>query len=167
MLKETKGVSLMVSYVLLISIAIALSISVYAWLRYEANVEPLPDCEDDTSMIILDHDCTGNKLQLTLKNNGFFTIDGFIIQTGNNTERLPIDRLSPFPGEGGAGSGAGYYVFKSEFGPGNTTVTNFTMELNRDVRVIHIQPFLLSERGEKVICTKALIKEHFSDCYYT
>ena len=65
--KEKKAVSLMISYVILITIAIAMAITVFAWLKLVANVEPLPSCGDGTSIIINDYVCGGGILNLTIK----------------------------------------------------------------------------------------------------
>ena len=46
------GISLMVSYVLLISIGITLSIGVYIWLVDYANIGEKTDCKADTKLIV-------------------------------------------------------------------------------------------------------------------
>ena len=51
---EKKAVSLMLSYVLLISIVIALSVGVFAWIRTMAEFSPPVDCKEGTSIILED-----------------------------------------------------------------------------------------------------------------
>ena len=53
--RDKKGVSEILSYVILISIAVSLSIGVYAWLKDYANVNPKIDCKDGTSIMLSDY----------------------------------------------------------------------------------------------------------------
>ena len=74
-MKNKKAVSLMVSYVILISIVIAVSIGVYAYLKaFVGDVEPAIDCKEETSFIIESYTCSIGNLELTLRNNGRFNI---------------------------------------------------------------------------------------------
>jgi len=60
--KNKKAVSLMLSYVLLIVIAISVAIGVYAWLKFVAEgTEGLEKCPADVSLIIQNYECVGNK----------------------------------------------------------------------------------------------------------
>ena len=54
--KNKKAVSLMLSYVLLVTITIGLAIAVFSWLRLIANIEPVVSCEDGTAILITDYD---------------------------------------------------------------------------------------------------------------
>ena len=73
-MKGKKAVSLMISYVLLIVIAIVMSIIVFSYLKTVANVKPVIDCKSGTSIFIEDYKCGQGKIKLTLKNNGLFNI---------------------------------------------------------------------------------------------
>jgi len=70
----------MISYVLLVSIVVVLSIGIFSWLKVMANVQPEVDCKPDTSVIIEDYSCNPDdefsNLQLVLKNNGRFNFVG-------------------------------------------------------------------------------------------
>ena len=79
-----KAVSIIVAYVLLVTIAISLSVIVYSWLRDYVPSDEMPECPEGVSLIIQDYFCfedNGDKfLNITLKNKGLFTIKGFVLR---------------------------------------------------------------------------------------
>ncbi len=148
------GVSEMISYVILIAIAIGLSIAVYIWLKDYANVSPKIDCKEGTSLILEDYTITATNLQLTLKNNGYFNIDGFILTVGNNTKRMPIEMLPSI-----GGGPRGYYDFSTPLKPGEINdESRFMKEIDYNVRVIQIQPYI-KEKNKIIVCEQAVIKQ--------
>ncbi len=166
-----KAISLMLSYVILISIAIAMSITIFAWLKLVANIEPIVSCEEGTSIIVYDYSCVDDKFILILKNNGLFNVDGFILNVGNDTQRAPIVHLIPVVRE--RGSIDGKYFFETALSPEETIEVGFTnkaMENGKTdvvnfkyIRNIRIQPFII-ESGERIICGEAVIKQNLEDC---
>jgi len=95
--KNKTGVSLMLSYVLLISIALGISATIYVWLKDFPNVvNPKINCKDGTSIFLENYNCPlDGTIHLDLKNNGYFGIDGFIVHVSNNPKREPTDGLTP------------------------------------------------------------------------
>jgi hypothetical protein len=94
-IQDKNGLSEMVSYVLLIVIAIGLSTGVYAWLKgYLPSVEPKETCNSEVALVLEDYNCnsTINKTTIKIRNQGFFNIDGFFIKGGNSSDEkvLPI-----------------------------------------------------------------------------
>jgi len=76
----------MVGYALLIVIAVSLSVIVYAFLiRYVWR--PPETCDEGVSLIVEDYNCdtTANLLNLTVKNQGRYSLDGFMIHGSNKT----------------------------------------------------------------------------------
>jgi len=69
-IKFKRGISLMVSYVLLISISLIISIGVYAWWS-SFQIPTKIDCDEGTSVILEDIDCsdalTSGIIKLTIK----------------------------------------------------------------------------------------------------
>lgn len=179
--KNKKAVSLMLSYVILISIALGLSIAVFAFLKIIANVQQAPGCEPETSIIINNYSCDASSgtLSLTIKNNGIFSVDGFILEVGDDPDRAPITRLIP---NGLEASFNGYYFFDEE-GTANLmplppelekTVVFTNKELRSDgsiglvnfeyIKNIRIQPFVLGkDEKEKRVCSDAVIRQSFGD----
>jgi len=159
-IKDKKAVSLMVSYVILISIAIGLSIAVFVWLKDYANISPKIDCKEGTSIILEDYSDNPGTISLTLKNNGLFNISGIILHVGNNTERTPIDRLMPDPSSDG-GNLKGYYDFDPDLGPNNLPKTIiFSKDDSNAITIISIQPYIKNEKGDAIVCESAVIKQN-------
>lgn len=82
--KNQKGISIVVGYVLLITISIVMSILVYQWIKTYVPTTPL-ECSEGTSIFIreTDYDCINSKLNITLRNNGKFSINGIYARVSN------------------------------------------------------------------------------------
>lgn len=96
--QNKKAVSLMISYVLLIVMAISMAVGVYSWLRFYAPTEAPEECDADAVLTVIDYDCDANihEISLTIKNTGFFSVDGFFIRgtSSNNSDdpaTVPLD----------------------------------------------------------------------------
>lgn len=79
-----KGVSEIISYSLLIVIAVIVSVLVYSFLKLYIPKNQ-PECLDDVSLMIQDYTCTPsptNTLSVTLLNNGRFNVDAAYIRIG-------------------------------------------------------------------------------------
>lgn len=89
-----KGVSEIVGYVLLIVIALALSVFVYAYLKlYAPNITP--ECSEDIRLVIRDYSCTciSNidsqcQLILNITNRGLFKVQAAYVRVGSSQERV-------------------------------------------------------------------------------
>ena len=169
---KKKAVSLMLSYVILISIAVIMSVTIFAWLRIIDNIEPVASCKEGTSIIISDYSCSGNKFNLTVKNNGRFNVYGFVLTVGNNTQRSPLIRLIPFTGENITTEG--YLLFSPTLIPGNLDEVIFSNSERKPdgriekvdfnfIRNIRIQPFAIDDNGEKIFCD-FIIRQNIEDC---
>ena len=168
-----KSVSLMISYVILIVIAITMAIAVFAWLKIIANVEPVASCEEETSIIINDYSCESKTFKLQIKNNGRFSVNGFVLTVGNNTERAPTTKLIPL--NTNEITGDGFFLFNPVLKPGELRESVFTNtekkpdEKIREVdfefiRNLRLQPFIIDdESNEKIVCG-SVIKQEIEDC---
>ena len=171
--KNKSGISLMLSYVLLISIAVSLSIAVYAWMKLASNIAAPADCKEGTSAILSDISCDPDegKVTLILKNNGYFNIEGIILAVGDETDKAPAAYLKPEMEMEIPEYSPGNYFFdvSSPLKPGETkTVTFFNIEkVNgidqpvgfNEIKVIQIQPFIRYKEREKIICKNAIIQQ--------
>ena len=87
--QDKKAISNIVAYVLLISITIGLSITVYNWLRFYVSEEIVEQCPDSVNIIIEDYNCTSGTngfLNITLKNKGLFSVDGYILRVHDSSD---------------------------------------------------------------------------------
>lgn len=183
MLKKTgkkKGVSLMVSYVLLVSIAIILSIGVFAWLKIIAkDVQPKVDCKEGTSMRISNYKCFSGDvdeedgIKLTLRNNGRFNIDGFILSVSGEGNEVPTVRLVTQDLEGFKGNY--YFSDSSPLVPGEERTIKFSNKFDDGkglinivnfeyINVVQIQPMILDEEKNKIVCQNSVIKQNLENC---
>ncbi len=179
MKQNKKAVSLMISYVLLISISLAISIGVFSWLKLAANVEPAVDCKDGTSLIIESMECNPDlptsNLKLFLKNNGRFNIDGVIVAVGDNPEESTPTYLIP---DTFGGTLEGHYYFDEPLKPGQQATIGFlnltynkqtpdTDDTNdyllENLAKIEFQPFIVSN-NERVICQQAIKRQDVTSC---
>jgi hypothetical protein len=95
--KNKKGLSVIIGYVLLMVVSIVMSVIVYQWLKTYVPKDTAT-CVDGTSMFIktVEYNCTSNILRVTVKNNGRFGIDGYFIHASNKSgEKLATIDLSP------------------------------------------------------------------------
>jgi len=86
MRKNKKGLSEIIAYVLLISIAVAISLLVYPWLKSYISVsDDKPVCHEGVAIIIKNYSCDASikQLNLSLQNKGLFTIKGFLVKTNS------------------------------------------------------------------------------------
>src|SRR3989338_10255613 len=92
-----RGVSEIVSYVLLIVIAISISALVYVWLKAYVPQEK-NTCPDEVSLIIKDHcfkSVGGNSyINITLENKGTYTVDAVNIKIAKELE-TPTKKVIP------------------------------------------------------------------------
>ena len=94
--KNKKGLSIIIGYVLLMVISIVMSVIVYQWLKTYIPKDSAT-CQDGTSMFIksANYNCTSNILVITVKNTGRFGIDGYFIRASNKSgEKLATIDIS-------------------------------------------------------------------------
>lgn len=182
---KKRAVSEMIAYVILISIAMGIAIGVYAWLMVVGppSIEETVDCKEGTSVTLNNINCLANgvggqgHIELEIKNNGRFNIDGVIISVGPDSDKVPIDYLLP------TGSDTnvvfGYQGFTNQLEPGETEIISFDYikkdppngpdgsetEYNvPEIKIIQVQPVIF-EKGKKVVCENSLfIDNNIQNC---
>jgi hypothetical protein len=150
-----KAVSEMLAYVILIVIAIAVSVGVYAWFRATSGVGETPKCPDEVPLVIQEASCTldgtVSKLTLTVKNKGLFDIKGYDIRGTTDAAKKPVIPLG--------GTNNGRYTFGNTLAPNTPDTKTFTNVGN--LAKIEIEPFREQE-GEIILCDKAIITQEVS-----
>jgi len=123
--KKKKAASLLVSYVLLISIVIGISIGVFVWLKYIAtDVEPEINCEIGTSVIVESYSCEPGSLKLIIKNNGLFNVNGVNVKVSDDVNKEPVTELAP-AGVDLPGTLLGHYLFSDPLKPNEGREVSF------------------------------------------
>ncbi|MDP3965948.1 MAG: hypothetical protein Q8Q04_00270 [archaeon] len=79
-IRNKKGVSVVIGYVLLISFGIILSVIVFNYLRTYVPSDAI-NCPDGVSLLVKDYtyNCTSGELSLEIKNRGRFNVEGYYI----------------------------------------------------------------------------------------
>lgn len=87
--KDKRGISVLVSYVLLVTLAVALAATTYFFILPYAR-KPLPEeaCPEGISIVIENYSCVNNKINITIKNRGLHDVTGVYIKTESTAEEL-------------------------------------------------------------------------------
>ena len=169
---KKNGVSLMVSYVLLVVIALALSIGIYTWLKATANVEPTPACPKGVAIIISDYNCeTSGEIEITIKNKGTHNISGFVVRVSKNIDSLPAGLLlgkEPYALDIYTAD-RGHYNFMNPLPPGEEKIIRFKYPKDNQgdswlsLKKIQIEPYRTFERNQ-ILCEEAAITQELMGC---
>ena len=179
-IKSKKALSEVVSYVLLILIAITLSAVVFVFLKTQIP-NGQTECPDKVSIIIKDYLCfrdgnSQNITNITFQNKGNFLVDGVFIRFSNSSEGGNTSFLNPVgivnKITGQQWKDGFFYFGKNIIRPlplsPNREYTqgfNYSSMNGRLIKRIQIQPFISDEKSEKVIiCEKATITQEINNC---
>lgn len=170
--KNKRGISVIVGYVLLIALGIIMSVIVYSYLKTYIPRDPIK-CPDATSISIKEVLCDNisKSLNLTVKNNGNFNIEGFFIYgTTTPTQELAVQDLSGFMNNNTNvsepakfGNSIIFSNIKNSLQPGQEKSVGFT--LNYSVYSIEVMPSRFQGEANKerlVSCTDSKVKQKLS-----
>lgn len=155
----------MIGYVLLITIAIIMGAVVYQWLRSYVPTESI-ECPDGVSVFIKEIGCEVNGdgyiLNLSLVNNGRFSVDGYFIRSAESRD-APIagNDLSDTIVVGGNAAG-GVIRWSAPLDPGKEADPT-VFSINDSVAFIEVTPILYETIENKirlVNCGSAKVKEN-------
>lgn len=170
-MKNKKGLSVVVGYVLLIVFGIALALMVFTNLKTFIPSQSL-SCPDGVSIFLKDYsyNCTTGALNLTLENNGRFLMQGYIIYGATSSGAVANTSLSSyFEPKGSTGytptnSNKIYFDLNNlteGINPGSTV--NHFFQLNKKIFSIRILPLRIQDSGsteKNVACGNAQITEN-------
>jgi hypothetical protein len=152
-----KGLSELIGYVLLITLAISLSVLVYAVVTSLVPKE-LPKCDSNLNIIVSDYDCIskttngGNigHLNVTIKNKGLFNLSGFKLKAHTRPEAnlgfyvLNISNIDSVAFTGKADEGI-------MLSPNEERKLTYPLRHNAEnfenISFFEIQPFLKTDKG--------------------
>jgi len=152
-----KGISVMVSYVLLIVFVIIIGAIVYQWLKTYVPAQAL-ECPDGVSLFIkdADFDSSDSQLTITLRNNGRFNLAGYFIHATNSSDQeLPTIDLSGYLNEASPGRIHGNSVLfigvgDNFFQPGSEASHFFDIPSSiGEPHIIRITPTRFQEADER------------------
>jgi len=154
--QQTKGISNLIAYVLLITLTISISVLVYSWLKLW-TAPGAESCPEGVNIIITNYTCSTNELEITLKNKGRFTVDGYYVRVHNITNpefglyTLFSSAVSPYEEriEPGNETTKTYIYIKTD--PSNIDIKNM-----QTITFIEVQPFIDTTKN-RILC-----KDHTS-----
>jgi len=171
------GVSEIVSYVLLISIAMGISVGVYAWMKVYAVSPTAIDCKEGTSITIQSYECSlpledPAWIKLTVRNNGRFNVTGVIVAVANSSEREPEHYLKLSDSGTWDNLQEGYAFFSDPLRPGAEQTIEFSNKIKTDtviginsINAIQVQTFVIDKKNNRILC-KNNIKQKIENCNF-
>ncbi|MCX6748191.1 MAG: hypothetical protein NT076_01155 [Candidatus Pacearchaeota archaeon] len=155
MKQNKRGLSEIVGYVLLIVIAISLSLLVYTWLKNQVPKEEKA-CPENLALSIQSYNCLGNHLQVIIKNNGLFDINGFLARYAVKEDGLAGKDLMGITPVSATGR-----IFKL-INSSEVFVEEFAYPDDKTIAEIEITPIKLVE-GKMTICSNSAVRQKI-DC---
>ena len=157
LIRNRKALSEIVGYVLLIVIAISLSILVFAWLKGYI-IKPEKTCPDGISISLDDYSCADKVINLTLKNTGYFNIDGYLVRVSNITKGKSVYFLK-------TGSGIeNYFVTKDSVLKAEEEYSVlFSYQKYGSIKQLEIEPFKVMDK-DVVLCKDQIISQTIENC---
>jgi hypothetical protein len=175
-MKNKKGISTMIEYVMLIVIVISMSSVVYLWLKGYAPTNEDIECEEGVSVYISNANCITNNdgdysINLTIKNTGRFSIRGFYVRgTNSSNQTLASIDLSKGAVQGTSKTGNEILFsnsltaqYTNSFAPENES--SFTFIVKENIKKIEITPTRIEKIDGKerlASCQKAIVSEKIS-----
>jgi len=169
--RNKKGISLVISYILLIAISIVMSIIVYQWLKTYVPSETL-ECDEGTSIFVRDiiYDCTSDTLDISVQNNGKFSVNGYYIRVSDSEEGLATIDISSKITDGGEEYGSTQSIMfggdENELVPQEHTTSFFDVSDYEDslvkIEIIPTRVQTIDNKKRLVSCSEAKIEESIS-----
>jgi hypothetical protein len=158
-----KALSEILAYVILITMALALSVVVYSWLKCYipgSCGETARECPEGVNVVIKEYSCSDGNLNITLENKGVFSADGVVMRVNDLRDPLAETRIGVYT----LGSSTGKFLNK--FSPGASF--NYTFNIFNDIydggshppvttiTFLEVQPFVNASIGSKdiIFCKK-------------
>lgn len=167
--RNKKGVSVIIGYILLITFVIFLGAIIYNWMKTYVPTEELT-CPDGVSLFIKDYFCNSTHLNITLKNNGMFSVGGYFIRVSNVSDKLvlPTIDISPDLIKGGAflpPSGVTFSGNENSLVPNYDEFHTFDISDHNQIYSVEIIPLRWQEhdmRKRIVSCKDSILREELT-----
>ncbi|MEM2956548.1 MAG: hypothetical protein QW041_03195 [Candidatus Pacearchaeota archaeon] len=149
-----KAISELVTYVLLISLAFAMSAAVYSWLKFYVQQPFAEESCPEVRLTIEDYSCTDGILNLTVQNRGRFDVDGYIIKINNGTRDYNIYEIN--------NPTKVYVPFKME--SGNITTGMFNFSSFGKIVNVEIEAVRGFKEGRPILCENSILRQKIERC---
>jgi len=172
--RNKRAVSIMIGYVLLVSIAMIIGAVTYSWMKTYVPADKV-ECVDGVSMYIKKINCTISggdiNLDVTLKNSGRFSVVGYYAYVSDAEGKKATIDLSDYlrsdsPGKSSPGTKAIYFTLeignKNSFSPDKEVTHSFLVNDLENLKKIEILPGRIEEVGGKekyAVCSDSKVGE--------
>lgn len=168
-INNKKAVSEIVSYVLLIMIALSLAVGVYSFMKfYVPSDKSSEKCSNDIALYLVDYSCNESVINLIIENKGMFNVQGFIIKGSNDPDIKPTIALNSTNEQIKVNFPPGFYDFNLTEGtplkPGITKTANFSYSEISSLKRISIQPYIFSENIQDIVFCDNIITAYPKNC---
>ncbi len=152
--KDKKGISEIINYVLLVSLAIIMASAIFAWMKFYVQ-KPLPEesCPE-VSIILSEYSCNVSEkmLNISVQNKGRFDIDGFIVRINNGTSSYLLIE------------GRSHYI-NAKLAPNEAISKTFNYSRYNTIKEIELEATKgLDKIGRPKLCENSLIKQKLENC---
>lgn len=137
----------MVSYVLLIIIAVGLSVAVYSFLKVYIPKYEAPECNKEVQISIAAYTCDNNLVSIELTNRGLFNLEAVYVRIAEEGRKVK-KTISPSP-----------HYLTPVLAPGETSLLPhfpFTID-SSGFYDLEIEPAILNEEGNLALCPEYTI----------
>lgn len=161
---DKKAISELVSYVLLITLALAMAAAVWFFIRPFAE-KPLPEegCPESVNIVLENYSCDGNSMTYTLRNRGLHDVTGVKLSVINDTSDIEYNfwLYVPLCGELEKCSDC-----VDDCLPVNALLPEKTTnyEAYSQIKKLVIYPMKVDEKGNYQVCTASVVKIPISNC---
>lgn len=176
MKKNKRGVSIMIGYVLLVSLAVVMGLIAYQWMKTYLPSDII-ECPDGASLFVKEYTCDANTrtFNVTLKNNGRFDVAGYYIRVADIGETKPTieiyQNLSSDPLMPGLNNATGAIIYElgnNSLKPGQEKYNSFLLNketlnlVSLDITPVRWQ--VDNNRNKFVVCTQSTVREILTNC---
>ena len=185
MKNNKKAVSEMISYVLLIVIALSLAAGVYAWMKLYVPAENEEKCSDEIALSINNYNCTQRAgiddkkiITLYIQNKGLFNVEGFYIRASENysaprAEMLNCTTIGSQYTDCTAPGRFDFYRFQDSDGnligklpPQSSVEAIFFLGDLDKIEGIQIQPYVSNKRTNTVLLCDTITDIRIEGCSF-
>ena len=154
-MKNKKALSEIISYVLLIVIALSLAAGVFSWVKFYVPQGEKEKCPEETALSISDYVCDNKTLSVTIVNKGYFNIDGFFIKAANESNKPAVRMLNSTEYLMTRAFGAGRYEFTltgdSPLKNEQSKTLQFDYAPIDSIKRLQIQPYINANKTKGVL----------------
>lgn len=168
-IKNKKGISIMIGYIFLITITIIISTIVFQQLKTYIPTEKL-ECPEGVSVFLkeVSYDCDSKELNITLKNNGRFNIAGYFISGADSPEKeLATIDLSEYTELGVGGFVSFNFLSENSMSPNKEIKSVFNLSSSSyaqfySLSIIPVRYQEIDNKNRFVSCGDSRVKQTLS-----